>query len=321
MADAPAQLPSDLPPPIPLGPGSPANPSPTDMVTVPELCRACGYSLRGLPVLGKCPECGKSVQSSLRGDLLIFASLEYLDQLRRGATVIVVGLWFTVIAILASIAASYALPDTGPWISTSFTTLAVLVNLAGWWLFSAPDPGKLKDKGDRPRRILRVALLISSAGSILAAVADLLLPNAFATLMTGITAPPGTTGTPGTPVAGGGPAGPTASPLAQALSLAGTVIGSAASIVQFFASMKYLSWLAPRIPDAELFRKSKQYMWLLPLIYLVLCGIGMIVTWIMVIILFVNLRRQLTAIRADAVLAEAVEAETGKILPPPVGPA
>lgn len=47
------------------------------------------------------------------------------------------------------------------------------------------------------------------------------------------------------------------------------VLGGIAGIVQFFASMLYLRWMAPRIPSPLIERRSQLYMWLLPVIYVV----------------------------------------------------
>ena len=55
-------------------------------------CVKCGYDLRGLPVKGVCPECGTSVEDSLRGLLLQFASAEYRGKLSRGLSLILNGI-------------------------------------------------------------------------------------------------------------------------------------------------------------------------------------------------------------------------------------
>lgn len=51
-------------------------------------CVSCGYNLKGLAVTGACPECGLSIEKSLRGDLLEYASPEYLAKLHRGVFLI-----------------------------------------------------------------------------------------------------------------------------------------------------------------------------------------------------------------------------------------
>ncbi len=55
------------------------------ILTDDRLCVHCGYNLRGLPLDGKCPECGEAVRRSLLGDLLKYADPDWLDRLRFGA--------------------------------------------------------------------------------------------------------------------------------------------------------------------------------------------------------------------------------------------
>lgn len=47
-------------------------------------CRACGYLLRGLPVDGRCPECGLAVEASLQSDFLRFSDRRWLRTIDRG---------------------------------------------------------------------------------------------------------------------------------------------------------------------------------------------------------------------------------------------
>jgi hypothetical protein len=64
--------------------------------------------------------------------------------------------------------------------------------------------------------------------------------------------------------------------------------------------MLYASWLAPRLPDPEMTKRSKQYMWLLLLIYVIgLCdlGLGPLVATIMYLLFLNRLRLALRWIR------------------------
>jgi hypothetical protein len=47
-------------------------------------CARCGYNLRGLHVSGVCPECGETVETSLKGNLLRHADSHWLRTVTRG---------------------------------------------------------------------------------------------------------------------------------------------------------------------------------------------------------------------------------------------
>ena len=63
---------------------------PVQLVADDVGCTRCGYSLRGLQVTGKCPECAWSVEASLRGGLLRFAGPEYLASLELGTRIVII---------------------------------------------------------------------------------------------------------------------------------------------------------------------------------------------------------------------------------------
>ena len=75
---------------------------------------------------------------------------------------------------------------------------------------------------------------------------------------------------------------------------------SAAGLVQFFASMMYVRWLGPRIPDRSITEKAAEYMWLLPLIYVLgaCIVIGPFVAVIMYYVLLNKVRVKVSEIRA-----------------------
>ena len=54
------------------------------MLSEDRACIRCGYNLRGLVDEGNCPECGRPVSDSLRGDVLEHADPQGLDKLRFG---------------------------------------------------------------------------------------------------------------------------------------------------------------------------------------------------------------------------------------------
>ena len=69
--------------------------APFELITSDRTCGRCGYSLKGLPSNGKCPECGKPIGGSKRGhrrfsDNLSDAPLYYLKALAWGTGLLAV---------------------------------------------------------------------------------------------------------------------------------------------------------------------------------------------------------------------------------------
>ena len=248
--------------------------------TAPEkaVCLQCGYSIRGLPTAHNCPECGTPIARSLRGNLLEFSSTDYVQSLHTGVTVILIAV-IAQIAVICLVVAAMAVfgvfagrrgsspPDLQLWMSIAMLPVTA-AQLLGWWLFSAPDPAILgTEKGQSPRNIIRISVAVTAG----AAVLDLLV-RAMATRR------------------------PEVAMLAM---LAGTVT-TVASIVQFFASMLYLRWLAPRLPDRSLEEQAKRNIWMLPLIYVVgfcILFIGPLVAMVIYLLMLNRFRIRLWDIR------------------------
>lgn len=240
-----------LPPINPLGdpPGrarpsdSPVAPPPLneetrDLATQDVPCRHCGFNLRGLSPAGNCPECGAPIQRSLGGDYLIYSSLQYVSSLHRGVLYILIAtiisfVWGLIVSTVAYIrvfsmmATTGAAPTYGGASTFSVTgnhtydlllSLVSLplsiVSLYGWWLFSSQDPAqRYGDIGEMPRRVVRITVFVMAAvtaGSIVVQAATSINPAAVI-LQFGIL---------------------------------GVVL--LATLAQFFATMFYIRWLAPR---------------------------------------------------------------------------
>jgi hypothetical protein len=144
-------------------------------------CVRCGYSLRGLPVEGKCPECGGEVRRSLMGDLLIFADAAYVKRLRMGAILAEAGIVLVLCVIYGGLAAvvAFATAGSSPWRGIEAVIGMVVsagalgfgfLSLGGWMLLSTPDPASLMDQGVTARRVVRWSV-IATAGAWFVATA------------------------------------------------------------------------------------------------------------------------------------------------------
>ena len=271
--------------PVPAPPtqrvASPSSPFPShippDLANQDVPCLNCGYNLRGLSPTSRCPECSALVQRSLQGNLLIYSSADYLNSLYRGLVCILVAVIASLVITIASVVIGvYVVVNGGPGALGSndlqmFMKIAMLptsaIMLWGWWLFSTPDPAIVgQERGQQPRTIIRVTVIMMAAAS----VASLLL-NAATWNQPNLR-------------------------FAEAL---GGLLEAAASVAQFFASLLYVRWLAPRIPDRHVFDTARLYLWLLPLIYILgMCLIvGPLVATVMYFVFLNTLRLRIGVIR------------------------
>lgn len=235
-------------------------------------CVRCSYNLRGLPIDGKCPECGSPIADSLKGILLQFASPEYLQKVAGGLSLILNGILLMVVAVILSFALVAALRTAGAaLIGQGLQIIASVMMLIGYWKYTEPDPGFIgTESPGSARSVARIAVLASlvilalqtalGAASVNAARA----PFALAILL---------------------------------LALASTV----AAAVQFFAIMRYTRWVAGRVPDAFMVRRTRTYMWLLPVLYIVgaLVIVGPLIALVMYWNLLDRLRKHLKSIRSS----------------------
>ena len=257
-----------------LEPAAPSAP-PTRPAAVAESvnCVRCGYDLRGLPVSGRCPECGTIVERSLLGDKLLYSSPEYLATLQRGLSFILNAILVMVINVVLGIVAG-AMSMTALMQATSLIGIGVsLALVVGWWLFSEEDPAFVgTDNGSTARRVIRVVVAIELATTIVSAVLQF-LPAAAATSAS--------------------------APLALLAVLVG--LGSLAVwAVKFFAAMLYLRWLSPRIPSEFVDRRAGLLMWLCPVLVTVgaiLLMLGPLVALVLYWNLLNRVRGEIRAIR------------------------
>lgn len=287
------------PSPVEPAPTAPAFSLPPPVVNVVDAdtpCIVCSYNLRGQRRNGRCPECGTAVARTLAGNLLRFASAEYLQAIARGLQLVIWGtIAKTVLSIMGGItgaALSFMAATQGAGMTMQGVvmigaalggTLLTLVVVAGWLMVSIEDPGIAgTNRGSRARQVVRICAVLSGVGTV---IGNLLL-------FVGPT-PMFATGT-----AGGAIPGATALSLTSLLIMSGSQMAAGlAGIVLFFGSIIYARWLAARVPDPNLVRQSGLYLWLLPVLYVFgSCVIvGPLIAAILYLIYLFTLRRHVLA--------------------------
>ncbi|MEZ6235532.1 MAG: hypothetical protein R3B68_15205 [Phycisphaerales bacterium] len=124
--------------------------------------------------------------------------------------------------------------------------LVSIMSLVGWHMFSRPDPSFVGKRTGADARVV-----VRAANIALAVIATLQAGLSFA-------APPALTR-------------PAANALGGTFWAAVALFGLSmiAFCVLFFAAMRYVRWLAPRIPDRTIYNRANRNMWLVPIIFVV----------------------------------------------------
>ena len=125
------------------------------------ICVGCQYNLRGQLPQGTCPECGESVEKSLKSDHLRFASLVWLRSVKSGLSLIIIATiaGFAVIGLFQLIArvvlssrryrytrrpTSFGELDLALQVSVIMEFIVYLVPMVllciGYWHFTKPEP-------------------------------------------------------------------------------------------------------------------------------------------------------------------------------------
>jgi hypothetical protein len=225
---------------LPQSAGAPA------VVPMDVPCRKCGYNLRGLPVDGRCPECGIAVGLSTYGDLLCYSDPAWLAKLRRGVTLILWGILAMIVTVVLIVVVVMVLgirtaargggtvtPAAGPGgtqaVVMGLATLACYgLVLIGSWLLTEPDPSGLgEDQYGTSRKLIRITLALGVLNYLISIgmAAATIPPSLFLAL--------------------------------QSLNF----IFQLAGLVGTFAQLQYLKKLALRIPDDSLAGRAQTIMW------------------------------------------------------------
>ncbi|MCH8824876.1 MAG: hypothetical protein IH984_15375 [Planctomycetes bacterium] len=141
-------------------------------------CITCGYDLRGLEIDSSCPECGTSIELSMRGNRLSLSDPAWVAKLARGQSLLVQGLKifllaicvgsvYLIIGIVVPLVVSFGSRFTIPsWFLTAIFTIigmgiffGIIIATIGCILVTTQDPREsLRESSLSTRNIARKAL-------------------------------------------------------------------------------------------------------------------------------------------------------------------
>jgi len=264
---------------------------PAEILRLDIACISCGYSLTGLRVDAKCPECGVPLAKSLQGDLFEHSDEAYVRKLYLGAKLVIASILFMVILMIVSFgfqmfvafgSLSQAAGTRGEFVATALGVLASFIGAFGWWSLSEPNPRSMvANDGMNARMLVRIMVVTNVVIGIVSQLLVLYLNSQISQMQGNSTAQPGTVSN-GLVISG-------------LLILVVSLTSIVTFAVAFFSQMRYLQWVGPRLPNPWVTDRAKLMMWLGPLLFTVgaLCiGLGPLVA----LILYYNL---ITKIRAD----------------------
>ena len=208
-------------------------------------CRRCGYNLRGLPLLSRCPECGTAVGVSVHGDLLRYSDPQFVTTLHKGVRLMLWSILVTVIGIVALLVTNMINRSAGLSFGARMLPLAgSVLNVIGAWLLTTPDPSGIgEDRYGTARKVIRFSLGAAVLNDIINFEGQVAVPPAVYMVLQ---------------VVGG--------------------LSAVAGLVGLFAQLHYLEKLATRLPSDALSDRSRRIKWGLSIAYAVGISFGLLAT-------------------------------------------
>lgn len=260
-------------------PQDPPHSPPSTVVLYDSWCVNCGYNIVRLPTSGACPACGCSIHQSISSNLLADSSPEHLESLRKGTSYILNSILVSIVFAVAAGAiggiVGYMNSNGAPTPPTPYQPaplplwLDLLLGLGGFiilafalrgqWLLTSLDPtfaGRHAANGSR-MWIRNLAVIIATL-----AVTQFIVQQI--TLHIGV-------------------------------SLAFGVLSLFIWAASISAQMSYVTWLAPRLQDAQVAARAKLLVWLAPL----LCTVGMLLLFLGPLIAIIMYWNLLNSVRRD----------------------
>lgn len=158
-------------------------------------CRRCGYNLRGLSELGRCPECHAPVMMALLPPDLAVVDPEWIERISRGCRRVTRALfvWLLAGTVLERAVLRAALP--GVPLGPVFSAVMLAVILQGLW--TATEPYSAIPEGPAEwscRRIARAGILLTPVTLVIASWIARTQGFSMALVPLGIGAPLGVAG-------------------------------------------------------------------------------------------------------------------------------
>ncbi len=215
------------------------------MTTTPidhdHLCVSCGYNLRGLAVDSNCPECATPVAESMKGDFLAFAGARYRRRLLVSLLIITLGVAATALIGVSRFFFGFVFSALGPsgfaGAQTAVSIILVVPNamvLTGAWLLVTPDPGyNGQSDPSRARLWTRVGVILEATRSV-AGMMVWMVPGVSAAMTAGVAA-------------------------AVLTSLG--IVRTCLSILVCCATVRYVRWVADRVPNVACSRRAERRVW------------------------------------------------------------
>lgn len=263
-------------------------------VTKEVSCGGCGYPLRGLPTDGSCPECGKLVIESLRGDRLQFADSQWLATLAKGLRLVRLLVIASVVVTVLTFIGAIAMIGSGLIDSTTLEVIGAMLSIVlavptlyAWWLVTEPEPSEQLTNPIRKRRLtLRTMLIVDCGAKILQSALGLAIAAAGGgASMRGFLSPSAVTGRSGAAPAAVADAFTTGLAIASGGS---ALIATIAFALSFIFGCLYLRRLALRAGDMDTAGFAKTTAIVAPLCYVLLAcllGAGIVIALVLWLVL------------------------------------